>query len=312
MKAIDLFCGCGGFSLGMGRAGFDVLRAWDFDANCVEQYNRHVGDHAVRASISDIEGEIAGFAKGEGVDMIFGGPPCQDFSTIGLRSERDRADLTMSFVRVFLASGAKWGLMENVRNAKNSATYRNAMKALNAEGVSARPDVLIAADFGVPQSRIRLFTFLSRDHVLDFGDGPDYRKFFLPRKTVAEYYDDQGDPFGRETFLYIRGGYAHVKRVHSAHALAPTITCNHHGRIAPGEKRYNHNLISNASCQMTAPLLTTDDLSRIQSFPMDWKWDGFSPKGVAAKMIGNAVPPLMAEGVGKAAMDFIQRKERKP
>src|SRR5208283_4922564 len=77
-RAVDLFCGAGGLSLGLREAGFEIVLSVDHDEAAFETYKRNIGDHAKRAEIN----ENLRIPK---TDVIAGGPPCQGFSSAGPR-----------------------------------------------------------------------------------------------------------------------------------------------------------------------------------------------------------------------------------
>ena len=88
LKTIDLFCGCGGMSLGFQNAGFDIIAGYDNWAPAVEVYKKNFKHPIYQADLADprIIDEII-VAK---PDIIIGGPPCQDFSSAGHRNEKYR------------------------------------------------------------------------------------------------------------------------------------------------------------------------------------------------------------------------------
>src|SRR4051812_9732718 len=85
---IDLFCGGGGFSLGLQRAGFSVLAAIDFDEEAIAVFRKNFPDiiHALQKDLTKFPPlELANILGTEQVDLIVGGPPCQGFSTVRQR-----------------------------------------------------------------------------------------------------------------------------------------------------------------------------------------------------------------------------------
>ena len=95
MKTVDLFCGCGGMSLGFQEAGFDVQVAFDNWAPAVEIYRKNFSHPVIEKNLLDEDSiEVISQYK---PDIIIGGPPCQDFSISGKRDfEGKRANLTTS------------------------------------------------------------------------------------------------------------------------------------------------------------------------------------------------------------------------
>ena len=81
-SAIDLFAGCGGFALGLHKAGFQTLLAVEWDAGCCETFARNISPRILQCAIQEVET----FPK---CDLIVGGPPCQGFSNLGERVPSD-------------------------------------------------------------------------------------------------------------------------------------------------------------------------------------------------------------------------------
>ncbi len=167
--AVDLFCGAGGMSLGFERAGFDIVLAVDHDPHhCATHARNFPTGRTVCRSIADLHGpEVLDWAGGH-VDLLFGGPPCQGFSTMGVGNEvDDRNDMVAEFVRLVEEVGPRAVVMENVPGMlarRTRAILDQTIRRLEAAGYSiTRPvRVLNAKDFGVPQDRSRLFLLATR------------------------------------------------------------------------------------------------------------------------------------------------------
>ena len=86
-NVLDLFCGCGGLSLGFEQAGFHVLLGIDIWEDALKTYkHNHTSSRTLCADMSSLTGkEVADIINGEKVDVIIGGPPCQGFSIAGKR-----------------------------------------------------------------------------------------------------------------------------------------------------------------------------------------------------------------------------------
>jgi len=163
--AIDLFAGAGGMSLGFEQAGFDVIAAVELDPiHCaVHEYN-FPDCPVICANMSEISGrDILARAGVAGVDVLFGGPPCQGFSLMGKRLLDDpRNALVSHFIRLVKEIAPRYLVMENVKGmatGKQRQVLSEAIAALEAigYGVVQPPQVLNAAHYGVPQHRERLF-----------------------------------------------------------------------------------------------------------------------------------------------------------
>lgn len=162
MKAISLFSGAGGMDVGFEEAGFDVLLANELDKNSANTYRlNHPGTKLIVGDINDSFDVIAEF---RGVDIVFGGPPCQGFSVIGKMDPKDtRNQLIFSFLHAVELVQPKAFVMENVKalaKFKKWEDVRNQfVEKANELGYCCVPIVLNALDYGVSQKRERVFFF---------------------------------------------------------------------------------------------------------------------------------------------------------
>mgnify|MGYP006332872689 CR=1 FL=1 len=115
MKVVDLFCGCGGLSLGFEKAGMDVVAGFDNWQDALDVYRRNFTHPAIRTDLSNVEESVEKICQFK-PDMIIGGPPCQDFSSAGKRNEDNgRGD----FDRV-LCSHNMWLMQYSDIRARNA------------------------------------------------------------------------------------------------------------------------------------------------------------------------------------------------
>ena len=163
-KAISLFCGAGGCSLGFKRAGYEIIYALDIDPKAIDTYRANFPDSiAEQQDINDIDFkgllQRFGISSGE-LDILIGGPPCQGFSTAGTRFWDDpRNHLLRSYVRGLEIIKPKWFLMENVEGllTSNKGIYvTEAVKAFVRLGYKVRLEKVYAQEFGIPQRRKRV------------------------------------------------------------------------------------------------------------------------------------------------------------
>lgn len=164
--AIDLFCGAGGLTSGFLVDGeYDVKLGLDNDADSAETYRANFGSVAkvIRKSIFDVSPEEVRDLAGN-VDVVLGGPSCQSFSTHGRKNGwvlgDPRSDLWSSMHAMVAALRPRAFIMENVPGLLYYAKGAFAGKifaAFERLGYQLHHDILLAADFGVPQLRRRLF-----------------------------------------------------------------------------------------------------------------------------------------------------------
>ena len=195
MKVVDLFSGCGGFSLGASKAGCDLVLSLDVDPILTSSYKANFpGANLVLGDVSELSGEDCVKMAGGSVDGIIGGPPCQGFSSIGKRLKSDpRRGLLTHFFRVVSEVRPKFFVMENVKGV----THGHSSELLNQSLDIVRnsfditgPMMLDAADFGAATKRPRVFVFgFRKDLNLDFAD-TSLDHYRCPPTTVREAISD--------------------------------------------------------------------------------------------------------------------------
>lgn len=160
-NVIDLFCGCGGLSLGFESAGFNVLLGIDVWEDALKTYrHNHKNPNTLCGDLSTLKPEeVADKINHERVDVIIGGPPCQGFSIAGKRIVDDeRNSLYKSFVRMVDYFKPKAFVLENVPNILSigDGIVRDAIISdFTQLGYTVVTKVLMASDYGVPQNRKR-------------------------------------------------------------------------------------------------------------------------------------------------------------
>ena len=162
--AISLFAGAGGCSLGFQQAGFDVRFATDIDRDAMESYRRNFAEKPCEvADVRDLGPELlldkVGLRAGE-LDILLGGPPCQGFSSAGMKSGEDpRNSLVRHYVRLLEGIRPKWFVMENVEGLLTNdggLHVRDAVEAFLGAGYSVNLEKVYAQGYGVPQRRKRV------------------------------------------------------------------------------------------------------------------------------------------------------------
>lgn len=199
MRAVDLFCGTGGFSRGAHAAGFDVTVAYDIDPNLTYSYPLNFPKTKLR--LTDI-GQLTGAAirqdvGDEQVDLIFGGPPCQGFSAMGRRDKADpRRSLLEHFFRIVSEVRPSAFVMENVEGLLFSDAVSELEKAtVYASGYRLLDTrVLNAADFGAATSRRRAFVIGYDPNLCAAIDWSDFAQARKPAATVKDAIADLSAP----------------------------------------------------------------------------------------------------------------------
>jgi DNA (cytosine-5)-methyltransferase 1 len=160
-------------SLGFEQAGFDIVAAVEIDpVHCATHKFNFPHCHVIPKSVTEVSGDEIRDAAGlgsRGVDVVFGGAPCQGFSLIGQRALDDpRNSLVRDFVRIVHEMEASYFVFENVKGltvGKHRKFLQELIEAFESGGqyqVVLKEQVLNAADYGVPQNRHRLFLMGAR------------------------------------------------------------------------------------------------------------------------------------------------------
>ena len=336
--AIDLFSGAGGLSLGLRKAGFEVAAAVDNDPVAVKTYKANLGSHILLGSIEEMSAKdllaAAGISRGE-CTLLAGGPPCQGFSLQRRGDRKDaRNNLVLEFLRMVEGIKPRFFLMENVGGllAKHGAPFLREFSLRTSKlQYVIHVAKLDASQFGVPQIRKRAFLF--GEYTPDFSS-----RFKIPEprnNTVRTVRDAIGDlPSPPEDGQC----HPHVPNHYREGRLAPInlerirtvpqgggrddlpkrlqLACHVNNPLHRHKDVYGRLSWDEPSVTLTAGFdsftrgrfahpvedrsLTIREGARIQTFPDSFVFEGNREDG--ARQVGNAVPPLLAQHLGKAIL----------
>ncbi|HAT4093858.1 DNA cytosine methyltransferase [Clostridium perfringens] len=300
MKVIDLFCGCGGFSLGMQKAGYEIVAAYDNWEPAIRVYNENFKHPIYNIDLQNISEEEIKSMKKLNPEIIIGGPPCQDYSSAGNRDENGgRADLTISFAEIISKIKPQYFIMENVNDIKKYNTLKRAKDIFIKSNYGLTEVVLDASFYGVPQARKRYFLIGELDGENNALYEILHSNKSIKKMTVRDYL---GDSLGIE--CYYRHPRSYNRRgVFSIDEPSPTIR----GVNRPMPQTYKKHLGDRCDNIENVRALTTIERSYIQTFPKDFKFDG--TKTNLEQMIGNAVPVNLAKHVGECLLKYIKDKK---
>lgn len=310
-SVVSLFTGAGGLDIGFERAGTDVLVCVDNDPESCKTLRHNRPEWPV------FEGDIRQFDPTPyvGADLVVGGPPCQGFSTAGKGNPNDpRNFLWQEYFRVVEAVMPKALVIENVsglKHQRNGDHLTGIMDSLEKLGYHFALGVLNAADFGVPQTRKRLFVIGLKGHVPTLPEPTVSR-----HKTVSEAIDDligvedqainqepnHHAPHIVEKWTRLAPGEVDPNyRRARLHADRPSHTVRAGGGYGP---KGNHLAGFHPPIHHSLPRqLTVREAARLQTFPDEWIFQG--SKTAQGRQVGNAVPVLMAEAVGRHVVALL-------
>lgn len=295
MKTVDLFCGCGGLSLGFQNAGFNLVAAFDSWLPAIAVYRDNFQHPIFDKDLvkNDAYLDIAKFNP----EIIIGGPPCQDFSIAGKRDESlGRADLTLSFAHIISQVKPRFFVMENVQRIAKSRILKTVLAIFKQQKYGLTSAILNASYCGVPQARKRYFL------IGEFGGKDNFLDFYLTKNktqkpmTIFAYL---GDSLGIEYFYRHPRSYKR-RAIFSIHEPSPTIR----GVNRPVPKTYKKHPGDVGEVNDNLRPLTTIERSYIQTFPNDFKFKG--NKSDLEQMIGNAVPVKLGEYVANCLLEYME------
>ncbi|HAT33513.1 MAG TPA: DNA (cytosine-5-)-methyltransferase [Janthinobacterium sp.] len=167
IDAVDLFCGAGGLSYGLEKAGITVRAGIDLDPHCEYPYENNIkGAKFLLKDVTAISGKtISKLYRPTSFKLLAGCAPCQPFSTLRNGTNRQKSDkwpLLDEFSRIVRDSNPDTITMENVPVLKSQSIFLDFVSSLKTNGYYVSYKVIDAADYGVPQRRRRLVLLASR------------------------------------------------------------------------------------------------------------------------------------------------------
>lgn len=333
-RVASFFAGAGGLDIGFSEAGFDIVMATDFDADCCETLKlnegRSVGTGG-KVLHADIR-EISPTELPQNIDVVIGGPPCQSFSASGRRaggaagSLDARGTLFRAYRDCIAYMQPMAFLFENVRGifaTNKGQDWHDIVASFREIGYTLSHRVLDAADYGAPQHRERVFLVGLKDgHEFRFPaptHGPDStsgQPHVSPQSAFAQINQTKKD-FAKTAF---KGGkYSHLlaevpegdnylyftqKRGYPSPIFA--YRSRFSDFLYKASPSYPMKTIIASPGKYTGPLhwesryFTLPEYKAIQGFPQSYNFFGERPSVI--KQIGNSVSPHIARQLAKSMM----------
>jgi DNA (cytosine-5)-methyltransferase 1 len=328
IPTLDLFAGAGGLSLGLRAAGFTPIGAVEVVPDAAATYNGLHSIDVIEARVD--EADLASF-RGE-AQVVVGGPPCQPWSTGGLRRGGDDGrDGFPEFLAALAIVEPEAFLMENVPGLARPGArsyYTRLLAELKALGFHVESKILDAADFGVPQRRLRMFVVGTREKGFAFPQpthGPDAAQPWEsagsvlaeeplgePNPSIVTYAKNphlRPSPFDG---LLFNGGGRPIDLDAPARTILASAGGNktqfidrlavvgpYHARLWEHFTRHGADGLSSIVRSGAVPgarRITVAESAALQSFDPSTSFHG--TRSTQYKLVGNAVPPKLATAVG--------------
>ncbi|MFR7639115.1 MAG: DNA cytosine methyltransferase [Allobaculum sp.] len=344
-KIGSLFSGCGGMDLGFigdftflgnhyDKNPFEIVFSNDIFEQAADCYESNLHHNVIRKSICEVTDDEL---PAEPIDVLLGGFPCQTFSLAGKRKglSDPRGQLYLEMIRLIKHYHPRVFVAENVDGIRNSRKDRHGesvdksaldtiLEDFEKAGYAVQYKVLNAADFGVPQQRRRVIIIGIRK---DLGDQRDicyplenHSEIQTPGiplwVTARDAIDDLWDKVNLTSISnhtvrdiskakFYPGRKMQGNNQIKADKPSPTIRAEHHGNI---EAHYRSNNPGNPDDMSGWRRLSVRECARLQSFPDDYRF--VCSASMAYKMIGNAVPPVMAWNIARAVLSILEKIEK--
>jgi DNA (cytosine-5)-methyltransferase 1 len=343
IKAIDLFCGAGGLTRGLEKAGIDVAFGADLDSACEYPFVANNRAAFLLKAVEDLSSsDFASAFNGPEFSLLAGCAPCQPFSTYSQSwssPDDERWNLLFHFGRLVKELQPDLVTMENVPRLEKQDVFQVFVSGLLRDGYEVFHKIVNCADYGVPQQRQRLVLLASKLGPIDL---------IKPTKPPERYVTVRSAIGSMPTLEAGEG--CNVDPLHQACTLSPLNLQRIRASTPGGTWRdWDDSLVADChkkssgktypsvygrmSWDETAPTMTTQyygfgngrfghpeqdraislrEGAILQSFPRKYK---FVPAGapiyrsIIGRLIGNAVPVKLAEAIGKSIVRHVEAFE---
>lgn len=333
--------------IGFSRAGVEIVSANDIDRDACLTYEANHPRGIIKCG--DINQNLTDIRRFEGVDIVFGGPPCQGFSIAGKMNPDDpRSKLLWTFMEVVEITKPQAFICENVKALavldKWAEIRQKLFRLANQLGYQCELIILNSSDFGVPQSRERMFLIgfrgiedvsnlearfdqyrkpspTVRDIILPLGVAGSKNnqricnaKITLAAKPVMRRSPYAGMLFNGQGRALNPNGYSCALHASMGGNKTPIVDEEHcyFGQNSWVEWYHSYLMKGEEPLPLDAApkrlrRLTIDEALRIQSFPHDYQFIG--GQSSVYRQIGNAVPCALAQVVAEVVLDFLTNPE---
>jgi DNA (cytosine-5)-methyltransferase 1 len=342
-SAIDLFCGIGGLSYGLKRAGISVLAGVDLDASCRYSYEQNVQAEFITNDISKVQGKEINqkyWSDSNQVKILAGCAPCQPFSAhlnkAKNKKQTKRWRLISEFKRLVDETNPCIVTMENVPNLANQKIFKDYVTFLKRNGYFVSYSNVYCPDYGIPQKRRRLVLLASKYGKISLMPKTHSKEKYvtlrqaighLPPVAAGEVCD--GDPLHRTTKL----SDINLRRIKASRPNGTWLDWNKDIQLACHKKKtgktytavYGRMSWDAPSSTITTQFynygtgrfghptqdraLTIREAAILQTFPEDYKFYENETDVFIKRMgvyIGNAVPVELGVVIGKTILNHLK------
>lgn len=326
-SALDLFSGARGLTLGMKEAGILPIAGVERNPDACATYRRHTPD----SEHNHADANTLSFKKYAGsVDIVYGGPPCQPFSSGGLRlANDDSRDGIPAFLNAVAITEPQAVLIENVPGLLTSTVrpyFDSILERLRLLGYRVSWELMHSGDYGVPQKRRRVIIVGLRDRYFRFPRPSWGQEAGIPHPASGDYIgaepigvapnspvffapvvDLRRSPYAGHVF---KGGGRPVDLTGPCHTVYASAGGNktHWIDVENVVPAYHAHLMAGGAPREGvvpgARRMSVEESAIIQTFPADFVFEG--SRSSQYTQVGDAVPPLLASVLGRALVAHLE------
>lgn len=318
LSIVSLFSGIGGLDLGFIYSGYNLIWANDFDKNAVKTYSSNVDKNIIEGDITEIYKEIPQS------DVLIGGFPCQPFSMMGkqkgFNDERGTLFFTIQKIIELHKQRPKILVLENVKNLlthNHGKTFKKMKGILEDLGYIVHAKVIDTKDFGLPQTRRRVFVVAFLKSV--FGDKAYEYQYPKERQLQTSVFDLLDKDVSNKYFLSKKilptiladgSGNYHSKSEINLKIARPLTATMHKMHRANQDNYYrdqqNRNKFEDTPERPISDVrrLTPNECRKLQGFPSDWKFVVSDTQSY--REFGNAVSVNVSYAVAQSINNFLK------
>jgi DNA (cytosine-5)-methyltransferase 1 len=306
ISVVSLFSGCGGMDLGFkggfeflgknyNEMPFEIIWANDLNSAACRTYKKNIGKHIVEGDIWKAMDDMPLEA-----DVVIGGFPCQDISINGKGAGVDgkRSGLYRAMVEVVSRIRPKIFVAENVKGLlmkHNENSLKQILTDFRALGYDVTYQLYNAADYGVPQTRERVFIVGTRSDINKFTPpAPVNDKHITSQEAIGDLESVELNETFNHIWSFANKSSDQGNRKLKADRPGYTIRAECHGNI-----QFHYALPRRISMREAA---------RFQSFPDNFIFD--SKLRETERQVGNAVPPVLAWHMANAVLNTLLNGEK--
>jgi DNA (cytosine-5)-methyltransferase 1 len=343
INAIDLFCGIGGLTYGVQKAGINVVAGFDFESSCQFAYEHNNKAKFVHRNIKELRDDelLSYYPEDTEIKVMIGCAPCQPFSAYSHRykeseSKREKMDLLDYFGKQIKLVKPDIVSMENVPQLVQEPIFERFLKTLSDEGYKFKYKIAFAPAYGVPQNRKRLLLLASKFGDISFEEELDQNSFPTVRDAISNLpkleagQSDPLDPLHRSRKL----SELNLERIKNSkpggswrdwdESLLPN--CYKKKSGASFGSVYGRLEWDKPSSTITTQFpgygngrfghpeqnraLSLREGAILQSFPRSYQFIEDEKNYAVSKIamqIGNAVPPKLGEVIGRSIIKHLEK-----